>query len=144
MFKIGLIGLAVFAVASFAAAQAMSTADRVLLLQAKRFEGTFRLPTGETKLKVDEDSADWTVASGTTNLAAALAPKSGKPNRATLNLDGRTIEGKAAIEGRTLTFEFVDGKTNYRIVIALSGRNEGDLSVKKDDTALVAGSFKRE
>jgi len=139
----GLIALAIFTVMGVAMAQTLSAADRILLLQAKRFEGSYKLPSGETSVKVTDTTADFKVKSGTTDLAAAIAPKEGKPNRATLTLDGKTIDGKAGIEGKTLTFEFVDGKTKYVIKLVLSGRNEGDLSVKKDDTALVSGSFKR-
>ena len=142
-FKLGLLGLAVFAVAGFSAAQAASAADRVLLLQAKRFEGTFRLSSGETKLKVGDDSAKCSLSSVTTNLTAALAPKAGRPDRATLTVDGRTIEGKVAIEGRTLTFDFTDRGATYRIVMALSGRNEGKVSVTKDKTTLVTDSITR-
>lgn len=144
--KMGLLGLAVFAIAGIAAAQAaaqVSGADRVLLLQAKRFEGTFKLPDGESVIKIGDNSADWTITSGKTKLTAALAPKQGKPDRATFELDGKTIEGKAEIEGKTLTMEFTVEKTKYLFKLVLSGRNEGDLSVKKGDTSLVSGSLKR-
>ena len=143
--KMGLLGLTVLAAASMAAAQrAMPfAADRVLVLQAKRFEGSFKLPTGTTSVTVGEETADLSVVSGPTSLSASIAPQAGKPNRATLSVDGRTVEGKAAIEGKTMTFDFVDGKTSYRIRLTLSGRNEGDLSVTKNDVALVSGSLKR-
>ncbi len=141
--NLGLIGLASFAIVGFAAAQAIGAADRVLLLQAKRFEGAYKLPTGVTSVKVGDDTADWSLASGTTSLEAALAPASGKPSRATLRVDGRTVEGKAAIEGRTLTMEFQDGKTAYKIKLVLTGRNDGDLSVTKNDTIVVSGTIRR-
>ncbi len=141
--KMGLIGLALFALAGMAAAQVAGAADRFLLLQAKRFEGTFKLPSGETSLKLTEQTADWAVESGATKLKAALAPLAGKPSRATLDLDGRTIEGKADIEGKTLTFEFKDGKIVYKIKFTLTGRNEGELTVEKDDAKLVSGALKR-
>jgi hypothetical protein len=140
---LGLIGLAALAFAGFAAAQVASGADRILLLQAKRFEGTYALPSGNTTIKVGDTTADWSVASGGTNLTAAIAPQTGQPDRATLSIDGRTVIGKAAIEGRTLTFDFVDGKTIYRIRLSLSGRNEGDLNIQKNASVLVAGALKR-
>ena len=143
IFKMGLVGLAMFAMASFVAAQAVSAADRVLLLQAKRFEGTYKLDGGETKLKVGDDSATWSVDSGSTKLSAALEPKAGKSDRATLNVDGRTVEGKATISGKVLTFTFNDKTTTYLITFSLSGRNEGDLSVMKNDSTLLAGAIKR-
>jgi hypothetical protein len=144
----GLVGLAVFAVAGIAAAQVAASAqvtgaDRVLLLQAKRFEGSFKFSGGDTEIKLTDNSADWTINSGTTKYTAALAPKAGKPDRATFQLDGKTIEGKAEIEGKTLSFEFTVDKTKYVFKLTLSGRNEGDLSVKKGDTALVTGTLKR-
>lgn len=142
LLKIALVALALLG-AGFAAAQTIGAADRVLLLQAKRFEGSYKLPTGETSVKVGDNGADWKLASGTTNLAASLAPAAGKPDRATLSLDGRTLVGKATIDGKVLTMEFPDGKTVYRIRLTLSGRNEGDLKVTKDDTTLVAGALKR-
>ncbi len=148
--KMGLIGLAVFAVAGVAAAQAAASsnaqvtgADRVLLLQAKRFEGSYKFTGGDTEIKLTDNTADWTVTSGTTKYTTALAPKTGKPDRATFQLDGKTIEGKATIEGKTLTLEFTVDKTKYLFKLTLSGRNEGDLSVKKGDTALVSGTLKR-
>ena len=143
MLKMGLIGLAVLALAGFAAAQAAGAADRLLLLQAKRFEGSYRLPSGETSLRLTDATADWSVVSGSTSLKAALAPLAGKPSRATLSLDGRTVEGKAEIEGKTLTFSFQDGKTAYKIQLTLTGRNEGELSVEKGGETLVAGAVKR-
>lgn len=143
--KLGLLGLAAFAVVGFAAAQtqAIGAADRVLLLQAKRFEGAYKLPAGVTSVKVGDDTADWSLASGSTSLDAALAPAPGKPTRATLKVDGRTVEGKANIEGRVLTMEFQDGKTAYKIKFALTGRNEGDLTVTKNDATLVSGTLHR-
>jgi hypothetical protein len=143
MIKLGLIGLAVLAVAGYAAAQALSGADRVLLLQAKRFEGTYKLPNGESSIKVDDKTADWKVTSGSTELSASLAPKAGKPDRATLSLDGKTIEGKAEIEGKALTMTFTVEKTTYVFKLTLSGRSEGELSVKKGDVSLVSGAVKR-
>ena len=140
---LGFAGLASLAIVGFAGAQAIAAADRVLLLQAKRFEGAYKLSTGVTSVKVGDDTADWSLASGTTSLAAALAPAPGKPARATLNVEGRTVEGKAAIEGRVLTMEFQDGKTAYRIKLTLSGRNEGDLRVTRNDAILVAGTIRR-
>lgn len=140
--KIALVAIALLG-AGFAAAQTIGAADRVLLLQAKRFEGSYKLPTGDTSVKVGNDTADWKVASGGTSLAAALAPAAGKPDRATLTVDGKTLQGKAAIDGKTLTMEFADGKVVYRIKLTLSGRNEGDLKVTKDDATLVAGALKR-
>jgi hypothetical protein len=141
--KLGLTGLAVLAVAGYAAAQALSGADRVLLLQAKRFEGTYKLPSGESKFKVGDNSADWTVSSGTNNLSVALAPKAGKPDRATFTLEGKTIEGKAEIEGKVLTMTFTVEKTTYVFKLTLSNRTEGEISVKKGDTSLVSGAVKR-
>lgn len=143
MLKMGLLGLALLAMAGFAAAQGIAAADRVLLLQAKRFEGSYTLPSGETSVRVGDSTADWSVASGATSLSASLAPAAGKPGRATLSVEGRTVEGKATVDGKTLTFDFVDGKTAYRIRLTLSGRNEGDLSVTKNDASLVAGAIKR-
>jgi len=141
--KLGLIGLAVLAVAGYAAAQALSGADRVLLLQAKRFEGTYKLASGESTIKVDDKTADWTVESGSTKLSASLAPKVGKPDRATLTLDGKTVEGKAEIEGKVLTMTFTVEKTTYVFKLTLNNRTEGEMSVKKGDTALVSGAVKR-
>ena len=143
--KMGLLGLTVLAVVGMAAAQRAQpfASDRVLLLQAKRFEGSFKLASGETGVTVGDASADLRVAVGATNLMASIAPEAGKPNRATLSIDGRTVEGKAAIEGKTMTFDFVDGKSAYRIRLTLSGRNEGELSVTKNDASLVSGAIKR-
>lgn len=148
--KAGLIGLAVLAVAGIAVAQAapsgqatLSAADRVLLLQAKRFEGTYKLSSGETKIKVNENDATIAIDSGANKLKAALAPQPGKPSRATFDLNGKTIDGKANIEGKTLTLEFVDGKITYKFKITLTGRNEGELSVMKGDQTLVSGPLKR-
>jgi hypothetical protein len=143
MSKLALIGLLLLAVAGFAAAQAAGAADRLLLLQAKRFEGSYKIPGGETAVKMNDATADWTVEAGDTKMKAALAPLAGKPSRATLSLDGRTVEGKATIEGRTLTMEFQDGKTAYKFKLALTGRNEGEIEVKKDGKSLVSGAIKR-
>ncbi len=138
-----LIGLALLALAGAAMAQAVGAADRVVLLQAKRFEGTFKLAAGEMALKFGEATGDWKITSGETKLAAALEPKPGKPDRATLSLDGRTVEGTATVEGKTLTLEFKDGKTAYVFKLTLSGRNEGEIKVTKNDATLVASAFKR-
>lgn len=143
MSKLALIGLLVLAVAGFAAAQTAGAADRLLLLQAKRFEGSYKIPGGETAVKMNDVTADWTVEAGDTKIKAALAPLAGKPSRATLSLDGRTVEGKATIEGRTLTMEFQDGKTAYKFKLTLTGRNEGEIEIKKDEKSLVSGAIKR-
>lgn len=143
MIKMGLIGLALFALAGIVAAQSLAAADRVLLLQAKRFEGTYKLSSGETTLKMNDSDAEWKIESGAITLKAALAPQAGKPHRATLNVDGRTVEGKAEIEGRTLTMEFKDGKTAYVLKLTLTGRNDGEIEAKKDEKALVSGTIKR-
>jgi hypothetical protein len=141
--KLGLIGLAVLAVAGYAAAQALTGADRVLLLQAKRFEGSYKLPSGESSIKIGDNAAEWKVSSGTTDLSASIAPKVGKPDRATLSLEGKTIEGKAEIEGKTLTMTFTLEKTTYVFKLILSNRTEGELSVKKGDVSLISGAVKR-
>ncbi|RYG20794.1 hypothetical protein EON82_19850 [bacterium] len=143
LIKLGLVGLAVLAVAGFAAAQALSGADRILLLQAKRFEGTYKVPNGESSIKVDDKTAEWTISSGTNKLNVALAPKEGKPDRATMELDGKKVEGKAEIEGKTLTMEFTVDKTKYVFKLSLQNRTDGEISVKKGDATLVSGAVKR-
>ena len=143
MMKMGLIGLTVLAFAGFAAAQAISALDRALLVQSKRFEGSYKLPSGGTSFKLSDDKADLELESGGTKLKAALAPKAGKASRATLDLDGRTVEGKAEIEGRTLTLTFEDGKTTYKITLSLTARDAGDLKVEKGDKTLVSGPIRR-
>ena len=135
--------LGLVAAVGLAGAQSVGAADRVLLLQAKRFEGTYKLAQGETVVKIGDDKGDWKLDSGGTKFAVALAPQSGKPDHATLDLDGRKVEGTASIDGKTLTLEFKDGKTAYKFKLTLSGRNDGDLKVTKDEATLVASTFKR-
>ncbi|GEM_PF-4928469 len=141
--KMGLIGLTVLAFAGFAAAQTISALDRALLVQSKRFEGSYKLSSGETSFKLTDEKADFEVDAGDTKLKAALAPKAGKASRATLDLDGRTVEGKAEIEGRTLTLTFEDGKTTYKITLSLTARDAGDLKVEKGDKTLVSAPIRR-
>ena len=142
----GLFGLVAVAMAGYASAQKaqpFSAADKVVLLQAKRFEGSFRLDSGETSVQVGEESADWKVKSGATDLSGKLAPIAGRSSRALLNVDGRTVEGTASIEGKALTMEFTDGKIVYRVRFLLSGRNDGEVNVTKGGATLVSGAFKR-
>ena len=146
LWKVGLTGLVLVAMASVAMAQRaqpFAASEKVVLLQAKRFEGNFKLADGDSSLTVGDESAPWRLHSGGKSYSGTLAPKTDKPNRATLDVDGRTVEGTVAIEGKTLTMEFIDGKTVYRYRIALTGRNDGEVSLTKDGATLVSGTIKR-
>ena len=144
--KMGLTGCVLVAMAGVAVAQRaqpFAASEKVILLQAKRFEGTFKLSTGESNLTVGDESASWRLSSGSASYSGKISPESGKANHATLEIDGRNFEGTASVEGRTLTMEFTDGKTTYRYRLALTGRNEGEVNLTKDGVTLVSGTVKR-
>lgn len=144
--KMGLTGLVLAAMAGLVVAQKaqpFAASEKVVLLQAKRFEGRFKLSNGESNLTVGDVTAPWKLTAGEKSYSGSLAPRSEKPNRATLDIDGRTVEGTASVEGKTLTMEFVDGKTTYRYRLALTGRNDGEVSLTKDGETLVSGTIKR-